>query len=489
MNKFKFGLIALLSVILISCHEDNDDNIDPSQPSTVVIDEIKDFVWKGMNAVYLYKDEIPDLANDRFSTNQQYADYLDGFATPETLFESLLYQPEIVDRFSFITDDYIALEQSFSGTRLDNGLRYYSFALPSNPNQLGLAIRQVIKDSPGDQQNLTRGTYITQIDGTTITSANVGSLLSSDTYTLHLADYDDNGTTSTSDDTFVANGTTVTLTKIEFTTNPVQITNIIDVDGEKLGYLFYNAFTADFNSQLNEAFGVFKSNNVQHLVIDLRYNGGGSVNSARLLGSMITGDFTGQTFSKLVYNRGLQYKTSTFQFVNSFNDQAVNSLNLKKVYVLTSSGTASASELIINSLEPYIDVVQIGLTTVGKTQASITIYDSENLGRENANPAHTYAMQPLVANSINVNDVAVPGTGLTPDIEIGEAILTLGTLGDPNEPFLAEAINDIRGLGRKSLIEGKENNIPIDKLLRIDRFEQELYIDQELIPSTLFNNQ
>lgn len=481
MKTIKYGLLALFSVFIFGCDEDMDDNVNPSNPSPVVIDEIKDFVWKGMNAVYLYKDNIPDLANDRFESSQEYADYLDGYASPESLFESLLYQPETVDRFSFITDDYFALEQSFSGTRLDNGLRFYSFQLPNNPNQIGLVIRQVIKDSPGDQQNLTRGTYITQIDGTPITSSNVNTLLGNDTYTLHLANYDDKGTATGSDDEFVSNGNTVTLTKVEFTTNPVQVTNIIDVDGEPLGYLFYDAFTANFNTQLNDAFAEFKANNVQHLVIDLRYNGGGSVNTARLLGSMITGGYTGQVFSKLVYNSGLQENNSNFEFLDSFDGRSINSLNLNKVYVLTSTGTASASELIINSLKPYIDVVQIGRTTVGKTQASITIYDSPDLGRENANPSHTYAMQPLVANSINVNDVAVPGTGLMPDIEIGEAILTLGTLGDPNEPFLAAAINDIRGLGRRSDYEPKIKYPIADDF--VNTKEQVLTIDKDMLPN------
>ena len=85
---------------------------------------------------------------------------------------------------------------------------------------------------------------------------------------------------------------------------------------------------------------------------------------------------------------------------NTLTDgSALNSLNLSKVYVLTTDRSASASEGLINSLNPYIDVVQIGnYKTVGKTQASITIYDSEDFGREGANPNHTYAMQPLCGN-------------------------------------------------------------------------------------------
>ena len=89
------------------------------------------------------------------------------------------------------------------------------------------------------------------------------------------------------------------------------------------------------------------------------------------------------------------------RFVNNDDGASLNSLNLSKVYILTTGSSASASELVINSLDPYINVIQIGTTTTGKYQASITVYDSDNLGREGANPNHTYAMQPLVLKSLN----------------------------------------------------------------------------------------
>ena len=103
----RFPLKVLLAVMMLglttSCFEDRDDNV-------ILASEINDFVWKGMNAVYLYKDNVPDLANDRFSSNQEYGNYLNSFSSPEELFESVIYQRETVDRFSWITDDYIALE-------------------------------------------------------------------------------------------------------------------------------------------------------------------------------------------------------------------------------------------------------------------------------------------------------------------------------------------------------------------------------------------
>jgi C-terminal processing protease CtpA/Prc len=472
LNKSLWLLLILITVS--SCFEDRDDN-------AILSSEINDFVWKGMNIVYLYKDEIPNLADDRFSSNQDYGNYLNGFDTPESLFESLIFDRQVTDRFSIIVDDYIALEQLFAGTSKTNGLRYYSFNDPRSSNRM-LVIRQVLPNSVAANANLVRGQYIYQIDGTPLTSDNINTLLGQDTFTLHFADYNNNGTPETSDDFFTPNGQTVSLTKAVLTENPIHKTAIIDVDGKKVGYILYNGFNQNFDNELNAAFSNFKSNNIEHLVIDLRYNPGGSVNTARLLGSMVTGQFNGQVFSKLIYNSTLQSENTNFEFVNSFGGNTINSLNLSKVYVLTTSSSASASELLINSLKPYITVVQIGRPTVGKTQASITIYDSPTFGREEVNPNHTYAMQPLVANSINVNDQAVPGTGLTPDIDLLEDVYNLGSFGNVTEPLLARAIAHIRGSGRFAL--SNQNMVSFD-IPKAEPVFNEMYIDQEFRPQLI----
>ena len=93
-----------------------------------------------------------------------------------------------------------------------------------------------------------------------------------------------------------------------------------------------------------------------------------------------------------------------FQKIKIKESDSDNNINLNKVYVLTSRASASSSEMIINSLKAYIDVVQIGDTTVGKSQASQIIYDSSNLSRTNVNPSHTYALLPLIAITVNKNN-------------------------------------------------------------------------------------
>jgi carboxyl-terminal processing protease len=118
---------------------------------------------------------------------------------------------------------------------------------------------------------------------------------------------------------------------------------------------------------------------------------------------------------------------------------------LNRVYILTTGRTASASELIINGLAPYINVMQVGGTTTGKFQASFLLYDAPAPGfrRSEANSGHTYAMLPLVFKTANAAGVTDFVNGLSPDIELAEDYSNLGTLGDVNEPLLAAAINHI----------------------------------------------
>lgn len=479
MKVLKFALFALVVFSLnVSCSKDKDD--DPAPPA-VVKDEVNDFVWTAMNIFYLYKAEIPNLADDRFATDEAYTTYINGFEEPEDLFESLIFQREVVDRFSFITPDYIALEQQFQGVFKSNGLESNYYYQPGSDSKVFGVIRLVLNDSEASAAGLKRGQAFNAIDGVPMTVENFNDLLSNDTYTINFANYNSNGTADPDDDSVDSTSESATLTKKPYTENPVHTSKVLDINGSKIGYLMYTSFTSNYDAQLNEAFGQFKSAGVQHLVLDLRYNGGGSVNTAALLGSMITGQFNGEVFSKLVWNENLQAENTLYNFKNNDANSggAINSLNLDKVYVLTTNRTASASELIINSLAPYITVVQIGDRTTGKSQASVTLYDSDNFTRQNANPRHTYALQPLVALSVNKNDVPVPPNGLLNDMEqfrMRESVNNLGTLGETTEPFLAKAIADITGSGR-AFPSIDRNPAPIKDHVDLKISDNEMYID------------
>lgn len=450
MKIFKITFIVILaSTLLIGCFKDQDDTAISNR-------EINDFVWKGMNAVYLYKDEILDLADNRFSSNGDYESYLDGFSRPEELFESLIYQRQTVDRFSVITSDYIQLEQLLNGVFVSNGLEFNFYLVPGSNTEVFGIVRLVLHNSVADNLGIQRGQVFKGINGTNLVNDNalLNSLLNQNSYSLNLAEYNDNGTSQLDDDTIVPTNETVDLNKVPYTENPVYINEVLQVNGENVGYLMYNAFNSSFATELNEAFGTLKANNVQDLVLDLRYNGGGSVQIASFLGSMITGQYNGEVFSKLIYNSDNQAGNTNYNFTSSLGNggASINSLNLNRLYVLTSSRTASASEMIINSLKEYITVIQIGDTTTGKSQASTIIYDSPTLRRENINPNHTYAMLPLIAISVNKNDGQVPPSGLVPEttFKLLESPRNFGVLGDPSEPLLARAIQHISGNGRFS---------------------------------------
>jgi C-terminal processing protease CtpA/Prc len=227
-------------------------------------------------------------------------------------------------------------------------------------------------------------------------------------------------------------------------------------DDKKIGYLVYNGFFSGFDSQLNQAFSTFLAEGITHLIVDLRYNSGGSVNTATYLASMITGQFNGQVFAKQEWNQKVEDffdQNDPEQLINRFttslaNGTPINSLNLNKVYMITSKSSASASELLINGLTPYINVVQVGDVTTGKNVGSITLYDSPTYGSQDKNPNHKYAMQPIVLKIINKNGFGEYQDGLQPSTLLKENYGNLGILGDVNEPLLSTTIGIITANGR-----------------------------------------
>ncbi|MCA0132234.1 S41 family peptidase [Winogradskyella alexanderae] len=477
IKKIKILLLGCFALFTVTaCFEDLDDN-------AINASEITDFIWKGMNATYLYKSEIPDLADDRFASDEEYVDYLNDFESPDDIFFSLLFDPVNVDKFSRLFANYFDLQNLLQGNTITNGLEFNLYFVPGSSTEVFGAITLVLNNSTADSEGLRRGMIFRSIDGQDLNTNNINTLLGQTSYTLNFADYDDNGTAEAADDTIIPNGSSTTLTKVNYVENPVHLTEILEVDNTTIGYLVYNGFNSNFNEELNDAFGTLQNANIDELVIDLRYNGGGSVQTATYLGSMITGQFNGAVYSQLKYNDNLSSLNRDYLFTNAFEGGGLlNNLNLSKVYVLTTNRrTASASELLINSLRPYIDVVVIGENTAGKTQASVTVYDSPTLfSTEGINPNHTFAIQPLVANSSNVNDQLVPSNGIAPDFLVSEFPGNLGVLGNTDEPLLAEAIFQITGTMGRSLEQfslSYETPREVDMSKLIHPLEQEMYIE------------
>lgn len=432
MKKKIFVLLIAISAVFSSCFNDKDDVIGVA--STL---DIQNFIWRGLNFFYVYKADTPELANDAFASDDERNIFLNGFDSPESLFD---YLKSNQDRFSILVDDFIELENALAGITLNNGMEFGLIFYPDNSGNVFGYVRYVLPNTDAAAKGIQRGMIFNTVDGQQINENNFSDLLSPTTYTIGLATFD--GTTITT------TGATTELIKSEVSEDPIHIARTLTIEGQNVGYLMYNAFTNEFDSQLNAAFAQFQNDNIIDLVLDLRYNGGGSVRSAVYLSSMITGQFTTQVFFTEQWNEDRQPDyAENGVFLNSFvnGGEAINSLNLNRVFVLTSSRSASASELVINGLAPYIDVIQIGTNTTGKYQASFLLYDAPapNFSRSQANPDHTYAMLPLVfqtANSAGFTDFI---DGLVPDIALPEDYSNLGVLGDETEPLLAAALEEI----------------------------------------------
>ncbi|WGH76352.1 S41 family peptidase [Tenacibaculum tangerinum] len=445
MKLLKTFLIILFSTLIVSCSEKDD------APKNI---EVQNFVWKGLNAYYLWQDLVPDLSDRRFSNDNELYSYLSGYESPANLFYNLLYMPNEYPKdpnrtYSWIVDDYIALEDSFAGIRLTSGMKLKGADYADGSGNFYIYVYDVVTSSDADIQGVTRGMIITEINGTTITRANINNLLNNNTFTIHLADYNAGNP--------VSNGTTITVNKSQVTENPIKVTNVIVEGSHTIGYLMYNQFSRNFDGELNAEFAKFQTAGLTDLIIDLRYNGGGSVQTATYLGSMITGQFNGELFSKQVWNHKVMEVTNTDLLINNFTDQilnkdqqgnvilneAINSLNLETIYFIVSENSASASELVINALKPYITVKLVGIQTYGKHVGSITLYDSDNYTRNGNNlKSHTWAMQPIVLEIQNVNGENAP-EGFIPEVLIDEDPGNLGVLGDSTEPLLARTIQYI----------------------------------------------
>jgi carboxyl-terminal processing protease len=440
-TSFKVTLLLFLAFFILQSCEDNDDVAPP--PNL----EINDFIWKGLNLYYLWQADVPNLADNKFANQADLNNFLKGYTKPEDIFNALRVDPKI-DRFSWIVSDYLELEGQLQGTTKNDGMDFGLYYKSSTSNEIFGYVRYIINNSDASNKDIKRGDIFYGVNGTQLTDKNYQDLLlNSENYTLNLADYNNGAITP--------NGKSVNLTKTVLNENPILVNKVIETGGHKIGYLMYNGFYPNYDTQLNDVFASLKTKGVTDLVLDLRYNGGGSIQSATRLASMITGQFTGKVFSKQRWNDKIN---SYFEsedpealknlFTNTVGSAPLNSLNLTKVYVLTTKSTASASELVINGLKPYIDVVQIGDMTTGKNVGSITIYDSPTFGKENRNPNHRYAMQPIVLKIVNAADFGDYFTGLTPTYSLKENITNLGVLGTSSEPLLSTAIGKITGTAK-----------------------------------------
>lgn len=444
MKKITLLLASLfVTAFAIQGCEDMDDNAVP----------VNDFIWKGLNLYYYWQPNVPTLADDRFGNQGELNNYLEGFSSPESLFSSLLYEDPTdekkSDRFSVLVPDFNVLEAALQGVAKSNGMEFGLVYIQNGGSGIFGYVRYVLPNSDAASKGIERGDIFYAVNGVELTDTNYRALLAEDTYTINIADYNEGALTPT--------GEQISLTKTEYAENPVYFADTYEISGHKIGYLMYNGFYSNYDNQLNQAFGELAAEGVTELVLDLRYNGGGSVRTATYLASMITGpQQNGQLLAKEQWNPKLQQaleNQAPESLVNNFTDKladntTINKLNLSRVYIITTGSTASASELIINCLSPYIEVVTVGTTTVGKNVGSVTLYDSPDFTKNDLDPSHRYAMQPIVLKIVNKNGFGEYEHGITPTIELPEDMDNLGIIGNIEEPLFAAAIAQITGAGR-----------------------------------------
>jgi carboxyl-terminal processing protease len=427
------GLVLLISVSVIftSC---KDDDPSPSQQATNAENEhVNDWILENMQYWYLWNDNLA-AGKDK---NQ----------APEDYFKSILYSG---DRFSWIQDNYKELLNSLKGVNKEAG---YEFVLYKDKENLNNVIAQVVyikPNSPAQAAGLVRGDVITHINDTQLTVANYQDMLKKikDPHTIKYK------SVNVEAETF-SEPKTLSLNTVEYSEDPSFMHKTFDINDRKIGYYVYNLFAGGPNSnstvyddEMDQVFGDFKAQGITDLILDLRFNTGGAETSAVNLSSLIgNGVNSNKVFAKREYNTGvtdvIKKDASLGEdfLTKKFSTKANNiggQLRDNRVYILTSHRSASASELVINSLKPYMDVFIIGDTTYGKNVGSISLYDDKDT-------KNTWGMQPIVVkiyNSLGQSDYT---KGFVPNVIQKDNRLFVYPLGDEREVLLAHAIGQITG--------------------------------------------
>jgi C-terminal peptidase prc len=290
-----------------------------------------------MQDLYLWYRQIPDVD-------------ITKYPSPEAYLEAIRYRP-LDSTFSYITSR--AVQDAFFRSS-----QFIGFGFSTTLTEAGgIRITEVFAGSPAQQGGIARGDQIVAIDGRSVTSlassgelpAALGPAESGVVRELLIVRQD-------------GEQLGVRLVKQVVTVPTVSLTRVFDVAGRRVGYLNFRDFVEPSVSALDAAFAQLRSGGATELVIDLRYNGGGLVSVAQHLGSLIGGARTsGQVFTEFVHNDRNRSRNQTVRFTTE-----ANALSLDRVLVITTRASASASELVINALRPFITVVTVGDRTYGK---------------------------------------------------------------------------------------------------------------------------
>ena len=400
------------------------DVIAPPYP-TDSIGRINRWIEDSMRRYYYWSDNIPGRP-----------DYAQG---SDAFFRSLLSSN---DRFSWVSNgaDIAAASNSY----FIYGF-HYAFVQVTDYNGLVGVVTSINSGGPADRAGFRRGSYFLAVNGQKVTAGNMEAvnrqLSEGASVRITSGAYTNNEWTTVSDTILYAGF------RLE---NVVQHTRTFSSGGITTGYLYYSSFDEGWDTQLLQAVGKLKQAGIRELVLDLRYNAGGSVASSAKLACLVASALKGsETYAIYAGNhwegksgRSLQevLNTSTNSAGRSFADLQPLKLPLNRVFILTTRATVSAAELVVNNLRPFLPVIQIGETTRGKNEAGFIIEDLRN-------PREVFwKMEPTVYKLFNKNNEGNYENGLTPQYPVSElAQLPLAGIGDANDPLLRKALEIIYG--------------------------------------------
>jgi C-terminal processing protease CtpA/Prc len=424
----------------------NDPTTQKPYPDTqgTLLDELN-WLRSWTNDLYLWFDEVQDQNPANFSTD---ADY---FAVLKTTATTASGNPKDKFHFTYATSTWESLSQS--GVEAGYGADFVVISA-TPPRQVVVGYTEPGSPAVAAPANLARGAQILTIDGVDLVNANDQTSINTLNAGLTPATVGESHTFSVLDQG-ASTPRTITLVSANITATPVQNVHTITTPGGALvGYMLFNDHLATSEGELVTAFAQLKTAGVQDLVLDIRYNGGGYLDIASEVAYMVAGagPTTGQTFEMQQFNTKYPSTNpltgttitptgfhSTTQGFSTTSGQALPTLNLNRVFVLTGPSTCSASESIINGLRGVnVQVVQIGSTTCGKPygfypqdNCGVTYFSIEFRGI-NAQGFGDYTDGFTPQNTVTPEGYVIPGCSVADDFT--------HALGDSAEGMLASAL-------------------------------------------------
>lgn len=441
---------------LSACHDDDDDI-----PEAIIA--TNKWIQEDMKEVYFWNKEIKNIDPNREPD-------------PEEYFYNLL---RTGDTLSWITDDYASLAAEYDGDPVTMGYDPAFFRFGNVADQVFIVVNYVYPGSPADEAGLKRGDIILTIDNRELTTTDYYDRFSGAAYSVQLAD----AVVTSTGVTITPNSVSLNLSARTIDSNPAIHHEVLTVSGHKIGYLVYVGFTAGegnkFLTTLDQIFTEFKAAGISDLIVDLRYNPGGDLEAAGHLASEIAPAAVvnaGEIVVQFKYNDDYQaFFESDPKYEDELYyrfDKLASNINLQKVYFLTTTGTASASELVITGLAPHMDVVQVGEPTYGKYSGAWIIPDNDDEDKAK------WAIVPIVMKYANADGYTDFEGGLTPDHAMADDILFAVPFGDTSDPMTAKAVELITGQqvaaalatrSRSALIREFKRIVPENKVMDLKR--------------------